>query len=63
VVNLGRYSELAEFPIVTLLVELPVFMFVAKFELLFMLTVPPDIVAPAWPVSKPIEVIVPVPVV
>jgi hypothetical protein len=43
--------------------EVPVLMFVAKFELLFTLTAPPDIVVPADPVSIPAEVIVPSPVV
>jgi hypothetical protein len=49
--------------------ELPVLMFVVNVELLFKLITPPEtdvapvIVAPALPVNKPAEVIVPVLVV
>ena len=67
VLNTGRVVVVKEFPMVIAPVEFPVFMFVAKFELLFKLIIPPDIdvtpviVAPADPVNNPAEVMVPVP--
>jgi hypothetical protein len=68
-VNAGSVIVLAELPIITPPVDVPVFMFVAKLELLLMPATPPDIVvapvtvAPDCPVSNPAEVIVPDPVV
>jgi hypothetical protein len=59
VVNFGRYSELDALPITTFPVDVPVLIFVAKFELLFRLTSPPDIVVPKLPVSNPDDVMEP----
>ena len=56
-------------PIVVAPVDVPVLIFVAKLELLLMLVVAPEIVAPSWPVmspatvSAPLMVVSPVPVV
>lgn len=52
-----------ELPILIAPVELPVFILVAKLEEAFMLTVLPEIDAPALPVRSPALVIVPEPVV
>ena len=52
----------AELPIMTPPVDVPVFMFVTKLELLLILTGAPVSDAPKEPVSNPAEVMVPVPV-
>lgn len=64
-------SKLVEFmtsgalppPMVTVPVDVPVFMLVAKLEEAFRLTAAPDTVRPALPVSRPALVMVPVLVV
>jgi len=52
----------AELPIEIAPLEVPVLIFVSKFEEAFKEIAPPLIVNPVWPVKSPAEVIVPVPV-